>query len=348
MTRSIGIIGTGSYLPDTAVGNAEIAGPAGVTSEWIETKTGIRNRRRAAPHEATSDLAAAAAQRALDQAGLTADQISYVVVATSTPDHSQPATASIVQHLIHADRAAAFDMNSACSGFVYAMTVGERLLQAELDGGYALVIGADIYSRILDYSDRRTAILFGDGAGAVVLGRVPAGRGMLAASLLTHGDQHTLISVPAGGSRQPASEHSLATGDHFFKMDGRGVRRFVEEHLPTAVDELLEKAGVAHADVSHFVPHQANGVMLGTVWPRLGLGSATCHLELRDHGNTGSASIPIALDLVHRRRLLAEEDLVLLCGFGGGMSVGSALVSWAPTRCALRPATARRELAVAG
>lgn len=347
MNRFIGVVGTGSYLPATVVGNAEIAGPAGVTSEWIERKTGIRNRRRAAPHEATSDLATAAARRALAQAGLTADQLSHIVVATSTPDHPQPATASIVQHHLHAYNAAAFDVNSVCSGFVYALAVAERLLHAEPHDRYALVIGADIYSRILDYSDRATAILFGDGAGAVVLGQVPTGRGTLATSLVTRGDHHELISVPAGGSRLPASEQTLADGGHFFKMNGRGVRGFVEQHLPGAVHEVLRKAGVSPAGVRHFVPHQANGVMLGAVWPRLELGSATCHLELADYANTGAASIPITLDLVHRRGLFAEGDLVLLCGFGGGMSIGSALLSWAPTR-QLRGATVpARELAVA-
>jgi 3-oxoacyl-[acyl-carrier-protein] synthase-3 len=347
MNRSIGIVGTGSYLPATVVGNAEIAGPAGVTSEWIERKTGIRNRRRAAAHEATSDLAATAGRRALAQAGLTADQLSHIVVATSTPDHPQPATASIVQHRLGAYNAAGFDVNSVCSGFVYGLTVAERLLQAEPRDRYALVIGADIYSRILDYTDRATAILFGDGAGAVVVGQVPAGHGTLATSLVTRGDQHELIRVPAGGSRLPASEQTLAEGGHFFKMNGRGVRDFVEQNLPTAVRDLVAKAGVSLTEVQHFVPHQANGVMLSRVWPHLGLESAACHLDVADYANTGAASIPIMLDSVHRQGLLAVGDLVLLSGFGGGMSVGSTLLNWAPTRYARGAAASVRELAVA-
>lgn len=336
----IGIISTGSHLPATVVENEEVAQQAGVTAEWIERKTGIRQRRRAAPREATSDLAAAAAEQALAQAGLTADQIAYIVVATSTPDHPQPATASIVQSLIGATNAAAFDVNAVCSGFVYALTATERILRAEPEGSYALVIGADIYSRILDHSDRKTAILFGDGAGAAVLGRVPDGQGMLASSLLTRGDQHELISVPAGGSRHPASADTLAAGAHYFRMDGRGVRSFVQENLPAAVHGLLDKAGLERHQVDHFVPHQANGVMLGEVWPELGLGSSAFHLAMELYGNTGSASIPITLDLIHRQGLLAEEDIVLLSGFGGGMSVGSALLSWAPTRHARLPVRA--------
>ncbi|MGW1210963.1 3-oxoacyl-ACP synthase III family protein [Streptomyces sp. NPDC002499] len=349
----IGIIATGSYLPATVVDNAEVGAAAGVSAEWIEHKTGIRRRHRAAPHEATSDLAARAAQRALEQAGLTPDQVSYVVVATSTPDHPQPATAAIVTDRIGARRAAAFDVNSVCSGFMFALTAADRMLRADVadaagarrpdpnrppaQGPYALVIGADVYSRILDEGDRKTAILFGDGAGAVVLGPVPAGTGSLVTSLTTRADQHRLISVPAGGSRRPASAETLAEGAHWFTMDGRGVRGFVHDNLPGAVHELLAKAGVPGRAVRHFVPHQANGVMLAEVWPALGLDAARMHLALALHGNTGAASVPITLDLAHRRGLFTEGDLTVLSAFGGGMSVGSALLRWAPTRHA-RPA----------
>ncbi|MFJ6086238.1 3-oxoacyl-ACP synthase III family protein [Streptomyces sp. NPDC092369] len=355
-STSIGIIATGSYLPARVVDNEEVGAAAGVSAEWIEHKTGIRRRHRAAPHEATSDLAARAAQRALEQAGLTSDQISYVVVATSTPDHPQPATAAIVTDLIGARRAAAFDVNSVCSGFMFALTAADRMLRADAadaagamrpdpdrpstHGPYALVIGADVYSRILDEGDRKTAILFGDGAGAVVLGPVPAGAGSLVTSLTTRGDQHRLISVPAGGSRRPASADTLAEGAHWFTMDGRGVRGFVQDNLPGAIHELLAKAGVPGRAVRHFVPHQANGVMLAEVWPALGLDAARMHLALALHGNTGAASVPITLDLAHRRGLFTEGDLTVLSAFGGGMSVGSALLRWAPTRHA-RPARQR-------
>ncbi|MFD4640241.1 3-oxoacyl-ACP synthase III family protein [Lentzea sp. NPDC058436] len=333
MSHQIGVIGTGSYLPSGSVGNAEVAARTGVTDEWIVRKTGIRSRRRAAPHEATSDLAAAAAKAALAQAGVAPERVSYIVVATSTPDHPQPATATIVQHLIGATNAAAFDVNSVCSGFVFALSVANGLLR-DRPGGLALVIGADVYSRILDHSHRGTAILFGDGAGAVLLGPVPAGQGLLGARLTTRGDRHELISVPAGGSRNPASTATLANGQHFFTMNGRGVRDFVADSLGGEVTAVLRDASVAPGDVRHFVPHQANGTMLGDVWPTLGLSAATCHLALEHYGNTGAASIPITLDVVHRKRLLAEDDLVLLCGFGGGMSVGSSLLAWSGTRYA--------------
>jgi len=330
----IGIVGTGSYVPENVISNEEIAAGAGVTADWIRDKTGIGQRHRAADHEATSDLAAEAARRALRQAGLTADQLAFVVVATSTPDHPQPATASIVQHLIGAGRAAAFDVNAVCSGFLYGLAVGARLLG---DGGdpaarYGLVVGADIYSRILDYSDRKTAVLFGDGAGAVVLGPVPTGLGVIETALIGRGDQHRLIGVRAGGSRAPASELTLADGGHFFRMEGRAVREFVQRELPDAVRGLLERAQMPADQIRHFVPHQANGVMLAEVWPELGLSNAALHLTVDQHANTGAASVAVTLDTVHRRGALGRGDLVLLAGFGGGMNIGAALLRWALDR----------------
>ncbi|WP_424217515.1 3-oxoacyl-ACP synthase III family protein (plasmid) [Streptomyces sp. BI20] len=335
----IAILGTGSHLPERVVDNEEVGRLAGVDADWITAKTGIRERRRAAPHEATSDLAARAGRAALEQAGLTPADLSWILVATSTPDQPQPATAALVQHLLGAERAAAFDVNSVCSGFVFALTAAESLLRAAGGTGHALVIGADVYSRILDHRDRKTAILFGDGAGAVVLGPSPhGGQGFLGSRHLTRGEAHHLIGVPAGGSRNPASAATVASGAHHFRMDGRAVRSFVHEALPAAVADVLDATGVHRDRVDHFVPHQANGVMIGEVWPALDLPEATLHLDdLARYGNTGAASVGIALDSAHRAGGLAEEDVVLLCAFGGGMSVGSTVLSWAPTAHARPP-----------
>ncbi|MEU5184572.1 3-oxoacyl-ACP synthase III family protein [Streptomyces longwoodensis] len=328
--RAVGILGTGSYLPAEAVPNHLVAERAGVTADWIEAKTGIRSRRYAAEDEATSDLAAAAARHALDAAGVAPGRVDWVVVATSTPDHPQPATACLVQERVGAVNAAAFDVNAVCSGFVFALVVAARLLQSPgaAPGGHALVIGADVYSRIIDRSDRRTAVLFGDGAGAVVLGPVGAGRGLVGAHAASHGALHDLIKVPAGGSREPASEQTVAEGRHSFRMSGRSVTEYVMTELPAAVRATLAENGVDGASVDHFVPHQANGVMLDRVLPGLGLPRARVHLTVAEHGNTSAASIPLALDAARRQGAFADGDLLLLAGFGGGMSLGTALVRW--------------------
>jgi 3-oxoacyl-[acyl-carrier-protein] synthase-3 len=324
-----GILGTGSYLPEEVVPNGEVARLAGVTEEWILRKTGIHRRHRAAAHEATSDLAVEAARAALDSAGITADQLGWVVVATSTPDHPQPATACLVQHRIGAVRAAAFDLNASCSGFVFAL-VSAAALVAGRSGtpGYALVVGADVYSRIVDPTERRTAVLFGDGAGAVVLGPASPGRGIVASDLTSHGGQSDLIRIEAGGSRRPASEKTVADGLHTFRMDGRGVRDFVTTEVPLAVRRLLEANEVDPADVDHLIPHQANGALLTAALPLLGLPRVRLHLTVAERGNTGAASIPLTLDDCRRKGCFRDGDVLLLAGFGGGMSVGTVLLRW--------------------
>jgi 3-oxoacyl-[acyl-carrier-protein] synthase-3 len=335
MTTALGILGTGSYLPDRVVGNAEVAAAVGVTPDWIEQKTGIVERRRAAPHEAASDLAVRAAAAALDAAGVAPGDLRYVVVATSTPDQPQPATACLVQESLGAYGAAAFDLNAVCSGFLFALGTVQRMLLAE-GGGYGLVIGSDVYSRILDHSDRRTAVLFGDGAGAVVVGPVPAGHGLLDLTLRSDGRHHRLIRVAAGGSRLPASAETLAGGEHFFRMDGRGVREYVAEMVPPMLTELLRGHGGA-SQVDHFVPHQANGVMLADLAAQLGLAAQT-RLTVRRYGNTGAASLPVTLDDAVRQGDVRSGDVVLLSAFGGGMAMGGAVERWAGTTNALRAA----------
>jgi 3-oxoacyl-(acyl-carrier-protein) synthase III len=323
---SIGILGTGSYLPEREVSNDEVGARVGVEPEWIERKTQILTRRYAAPHEATSDLAAKAALAVLDQSGAGPEEIDFLIVSTSTPDSPQPPTASIVQNLIGARNAACFDINAVCAGFVYAMQVARGLLEARPDGR-ALVVGADVYSRCLDFSDRRTAVLLGDGAGAVLLGATDKG-GVLATDLATRGDQQHLIRVEAGGSRLPASAETVAGTGHFFKMEGRAVRDFVLEHVPPAIDALLSDAGVKASEVDHVVPHQPNGVLLTELVEKAGLAHAVTHKTLDRYGNIGSACIPVALDAGHRAGTINSGDLLLFSAFGGGMSMGHSLVHW--------------------
>jgi acetoacetyl-CoA synthase len=324
---AIGILATGSYLPKEEVSNEDVARRTGVTAEWIERKTQIRSRRQAAPGEAASDLATRAAANALDRAGLAAGRIDYLIVATSTGDFPQPPTAHLVQDALGATGAACFDVNVVCSGFVYALAVAHGLV-ALRPGSRALVIGADVYSRVLDPGERRTAVLMGDGAGAVVVGATEPPAGVLATHLEGHGHAHRLIRVEAGGSRRPASAETVAAGEHAFRMDGHGVRDFVLDVVPGALARVVADAGLRLGDVDHVVAHQANGVLLGELVERAGLAHATTHRTLERYGNVGSASVPVTLDDANRAGLLGAGDLVLLAGFGGGMAVGACLLRW--------------------
>jgi 3-oxoacyl-[acyl-carrier-protein] synthase-3 len=322
--HSVGILATGSYLPKDEVTNEEVAARAGTTAEWIERKTQIRTRRYAAPHEATSDLARRAATEALDRARVPVEQIEYLIVSTSTGDFPQPPTSYLVQQQLGAYNAACFDVNVVCSGFVYALELARGLVSLR-PGALALVIAADVYSRILDVTDRRTAVLFADGAGAALVGSVASPYGIVDVDLSSRGTASHLIRVEAGGSRRPTSHETVDEGGHYFRMDGRGVRDFVTEHVPPALRRMIDRAD---APVDHFVPHQANGVMLTELVEHAGLSDAQTHRTLEKYGNVGSASVPVALDDANRAGLLKDGDLVLLAGFGGGMAIGSCLLRW--------------------
>lgn len=323
---TIAVLGTGSYLPERVVSNDEAGQRAGVDDAWIVSKTGIRSRRWVSKDQATSDLATNAAWAAVESAGLAPDDLDYIVVATSTPDHPQPPTAVYVQHNLQAHNAAAFDMNAVCSGFVFATaTVTKMLLGGE---GYGLVIGADVYSRILNPEDRSTVILFGDGAGAVVLGPSETGHGLLHTGLHTFGSLSDKILVPAGGSRLPLMDSHYETGLAYFTMEGRAVKDFVLSALPPLVESFFAEAGIRSDEVDHFVPHQANGVMLDDLVPRLGLQSARVHRTFEQYGNTGAASVGITLDAAAQEGAIAAGETVFLAGFGGGMAAGLALLRW--------------------
>lgn len=325
--QGIGILSTGSYVPKEEIDNEEVAARVGVETEWIARKTEILTRRYAAPSEATSDLAARAAHNALEQAGLDPGRIDYIILSTSTGDSPQPPTSYLVQDRIAAWNAACFDINVVCSGFVYGLELA-RTLVAQRPGSRVLVIAADLYSRCLDFSDRRTAVLLGDGAGAAVVGAVPEPAGFVGFRLASRGDAQRLIRVEAGGSRLPASEATVAEGAHFFRMDGRGVRDFVLEEFPPLVAELAEDCGVGVDEIRHFVPHQPNGVLLRQLAEKCGLGAARSHRTLDRYGNTGSASAAVTLDEAHRAGELRPGDLVLIGTFGGGMSMGAGLMHW--------------------
>lgn len=325
---AIGILATGSYLPERVVTNADIVRMVpGTSEEWIERKTKIVSRRYAAPDEAASDLAVHAARTALDAAGLDAADVDYLIVSTTTGDAPIPATAALVQHALGAHRAGCFDVNIACSGFVTALALARALI-ALRPAARALVVGTDVYSRFIDFDDRATSVLFGDGAGAAVVAAVDDGSGFLDLDMVGGGAAHELIEIPAGGSRLPASAATLADRGHVLRMRGREVRDYVMDHVPGVIDALLERCDHKAADVDHFVPHQANGMMVGELVDACGLTGAATHLPLDHSGNTGSASIAIALDEANRSGALRPGDLVLLAGFGAGMAVAAGLLRW--------------------
>lgn len=324
---AVGILGTGSYLPKEEVTSAEIASYAGTTEEWILRKTKIATRRFAAPDEVTSDLAARAGEAALAQARLDPSDVDVLIVSTSTPDSPQPPTACVVQALLGCRRAAAFDVNIVCSGFVYALELARSLVLVR-GGGRILVIAADLYSHCLDFGDRRTAALLGDGAGAAVVGPVGHGYGILATDLTTHGEQRHLIRVEAGGTRLPASHDTIHSGEHYVRMEGRQVHEFVLTHVPPALTKIVATAGVGLDEVAHLVPHQPNGRLLDELADRVALPSARLHRTVERYGNVGSASVPVTLDEAHRADALRDGDLVLLTAFGGGMAMAQCLLRW--------------------
>ncbi|QFU91731.1 3-oxoacyl-ACP synthase III family protein [Amycolatopsis sp. YIM 10] len=326
------ILGTGSYLPETVLTSAELGKRLGVGEQWIYDKTRITERRVAAPEEATSDLATRAAQSALEAAGLTAADVDLLIVATSTPDQPIPATACAVQANLGAVRAAAFDVDSVCTGFIYALVTAHAMITADPLPRNALVIGADTYSRILNYRDRHTCVLFGDGAGAVVLGKRGNGRGWLASTLSSDGTQAELVRIPDGGSRRPITAQSIAEGQHYFTMYGRQVRELAARVLPDLMADVAKSADLTLPEIDLIVPHQANGMMLKDLAEALDLRPGQMHLTVGRYGNTGAASVPITLDDAVRAGRVEEDDAVLLVAFGGGMSWGGAALRWAPRR----------------
>lgn len=322
-----GILGTGSYVPATEVTNEEIARRFDVTEDWILRKTRVRSRRHVSADEATSDLAVRAAWDALADADVAPESLDHVIVATTTPDSLMPPAACLTQAAIGADRAAAFDINVGCSGFAYALAIADALLSAR-PGGHALVIGADTWSRFTDPSDRSTAVLLADAAGAVVLGPGPGLGRVVDSELRGHGADAGMLTIRGGGSRHPATHQTVEEHDHYLRMEGRAVTAFVRSEVPPLVHRLLGRAGVETGEVAHLVPHQANGALLETLRTDLDLEGADLHTTVESFGNSGAASLPVTLDHAHRAGALKEEDLVLLTGFGGGMAVGANLVRW--------------------
>jgi 3-oxoacyl-[acyl-carrier-protein] synthase-3 len=322
------ITGTGSALPDKILTNADLERMVDTSDEWITTRTGIKQRRIASEGEFTSTFAVKASLRAMEMAGITAEELDLIILATVTPDFPFPATACIVQHEIGAVNAAAFDISAACSGFVYGLSLAEKQI---LTGASKkiLVIGAEVLSRIVDWTDRNTCILFGDGAGAAVIEATNGASSILSTHIFSNGSYWNTLYQPGCGNRNPAtSERTLADRLCYIKMEGNDVFKHAVRAMEEAACIALTANGMTPSDISLFIPHQANRRIIDAAVKRLGLSEGKVFVNLHNYGNTSSASIPITLDEANRSGRLASGDIVLLDAFGGGFTYGSALVRW--------------------
>lgn len=327
MTKRVhaGILGTGSAVPQRVLSNADLEKMVDTSDEWIVTRTGIRERRIAEPHEATSDYVYLACERALAAAGVPASEVDMLICATVTPDTMFPSTANLVQARLGADKAAAFDLAAACSGFLYGMSVAAGLIESG-HSRYVLVSAGDLLSRITDYEDRSTCVLFGDGAGAVLLGPVEGDKGILAFDLGSDGNGGKFLILPAGGSRIPASHESVDARLHFLKMQGQETFKFAVKAMTSATERALDKGGLQKEDIDLLVPHQANIRIIDAASRRFGLDDDKVVVTIHKYGNTSASSIPIAFDEAVREGRAKEGDLVVMVGFGGGLTWGALAV----------------------
>jgi 3-oxoacyl-[acyl-carrier-protein] synthase-3 len=321
------IIGTGSYLPERVLTNFDLEKMVDTTDEWIFTRTGIRQRRIASEGQVTSDLGAEACRRALADAKVRPDEVSLLIVATITPDYVFPSTACMIQQKIGAKATGGFDLSAACAGFLYGLIVGARLIEAD-PSQTVLVVGAETLTRITDYTDRSSCILFGDGAGAAVLRASAEGRGVLASDCGVDGAGGDFMKVPAGGSAAPATEETVRQRLHFMQINGRETFRFAVVKMAELVESALKRSGLTMEDVSLIVPHQVNSRILQAAAERLGVGMDKIYSNIDRYGNTSAASVPIALDEAVRNGRIRRGDVVVCVAFGGGLSWSSAVVRW--------------------
>jgi len=323
---AISITGIGAYAPDHVVTNDDLSKMMETSDEWIVERTGIRERRVAAEDEALSDLALPAARDALEQAGLDASAIDLIIVATVTPDMAFPSAGAILADELGAPDAAAYDLSAGCTGFMYAVAQGYGMVAAGL-ARHALVVGGDVLSRILDWSDRGTAVLFGDGAGAVVIERVSEG-GFLGFELGADGSGGPQLYLPAGGSRTPASAETIAEHKHYVKMNGREVFKFATRVLVSSAEKVLAECGKTVDDIDVYIPHQANVRIIEHAAEKLGIPKEKIVINVERYGNTSSGSIPLALADAQAEGRLQDGALVLMTGMGAGLTWGSGLIEW--------------------
>lgn len=330
-TKRAGILGVGAYLPEETLTNFDLEKMVETSDEWIRERTGIQER-RLAKREKVSDLGAKAAHLALERARLKASDVEAIVVASASPEMIFPSTACLVQQKLGVqNNCASFDVQAACTGFNYALVVADSLIKSG-DYNRILVIGAEVFSAFLDWSDRNTCVLFGDGAGAVVMGQVQDGTGILASYLAADGSRADLLKIPAGGSGFPASQTTLKEHLHFVKMNGREVFKWAVKALQSSVKEVLKKADLSLSEIDYFLFHQANKRIIEAVAKQLEIPQEKVPVTLDHYGNVSAASIPITLNFLFENGQLKKGNLILMAGFGGGFTWGSNVVRWGGLR----------------
>ncbi len=325
--RTVSIAGVGAYVPSKVMTNFELEKIVDTTDEWITTRTGIKERRMAAKDEFTSDMASKAAQRAMKAAGITPEQVDLIIVATITPDMVFPSTACLVQQKIGAHRAAAFDMEAACSGFIYGLEIGQQFIMSRTYDT-VLVIGAEKLSAIVDWTDRNTCVLFGDGAGCAVLQSRASSHGLLTAVMGADGGKAELLYMPGGGSRCPASSQSVTSRLHYLRMEGKETFKHAVQAMVSAATESLRRCDLKISDIKCIIPHQANRRIIDAVGDRLGARPDQLFVNLDRYGNTSAASVAIALDEAVNSGRIHRGDLILLVVFGAGLTWGAAVIEW--------------------
>ena len=328
MTYAAGITGIGCYLPEKILTNRDLEKMVDTSDAWIVERTGIRTRHIAAPEQATSDLAYEASIRALADAGTKPEELDMIIVATETPDYKYPSTACLLQARLGAKNAACFDLSAGCSGFVYALGIGS---QSIVSGLYKkiLLVGAETLSRIINWKDRNTCVLFGDGAGAAVLGRVDDGYGVLSLDLGADGTGGEHLIQPAGGSRNPTTHETVDACGQCVHMDGQDVFRFAARTMPAACKKVLRRAGLSIDDVALLVPHQANVRIIDNAISHLKIGRDRVWINIDKHGNMSAACIPVCLTEAQEAGRLKKGDNVIMVAFGAGLTWAGALVKWA-------------------
>jgi 3-oxoacyl-[acyl-carrier-protein] synthase-3 len=322
-----GVLGTGHSYPEGILTNADLEKMVETSDEWITTRTGIKQRRKAAPDEYTSQFAVRASREAIERAGIDAAEIDLLLCATVTPDQILPSTACLIQAELGAHKAAAMDIVAACSGFIYGLSLANAMIRNG-QTKYALVIGAEILTRYVDYTDRTTCVLFGDGAGAAILGPVEGDRGILAVKIRSDGRYEEQLYARGGGTKYGFSAETIARGDHFFKMRGNEVFKVAVRSMTDIAREVLDDAGLKAEDVKLFIPHQANQRITDAVASKLNVDSSMVYSNIAMHGNTSSASIPIGLDECVEAGRVQKGDVILMASFGGGVTWGACVMRW--------------------